>query len=1695
MDTLAGGMSGTRPPSGVDSIVSHLRNKERRELEFALHINQTQDRVTVQDRLVEAARKSGGSLVPNRKPRRVGGKTPVYSQSMRFQKVVHSPEYYERRSYLAQTNAKSLNASVRFGLEEAVIDEATGSEAGDATAAGGGHTRGLNESIAGNSTSSRGGLVLPLEQRQKETLNTLRAGVNLPELKHLLPAYDGDKFSTCGNYWQGQLYMARMTPAKEHIITNKFNFHQEDTPRFKVKDLKGVDIESKRNACKSICNLTWHASNSKSVIKEGGLDALQNMALSDTDELIQIQCGISFHNLARVKAARQPMIERSVVKCIAKALIKQPHASPVVLMHYLATLAVLSCSKFEPGVEAKLLQDGALDILQITGKGLSDSSVFIREGPIKQHILAISLGARAILNLTTCFDERTTYDHAIELIQECISRLSSYNTAKLQHITSPICMIVQSLCNISRYENNRARMISQGVVSTLYKSWKMIKTNTVPAQDILEFCHAVSALILSLSHCKGELRVTMIRQKAVQLLDEISSSIKEESSSLANEVRQRCAQALGKLASGGHGDGRAAINVLPAIIKLSKNEDAETRGKCAQAFKDMTERPFSRKLLVDHGVVAILSHLLDAEHIHDPSPTNVKVNCLCAICYLLIYPNTQMESIKKGAIDILLTTFERGAGRAEKLCCMTIQCLLKLTEAQDYVSGKRTLLMLSQLMVSSADKSVVQQVTATLAWLVTQPDIAAQVLGLDNFGKSPIEAFISLISTYEDQKIQQAALAALCYLSRMDSKICNKIVEHGIDILIAVITGPVLDDSESLSQHNLESGSAILISRPLSSVDVDTEKWCALLLCELSSHMELRLILIQSGVCAALSILGKADNPLIQSCVSRSFCYLSDCEGGVPTTNNIISSGAVTSLIALSSAHDESTRSNCSRALCNLTWGADAEAAEQIVGAGAVNELMILALVRSDSPATKLTCLIALANLLKKDGMIESLVEQGIVWAMTMASTLDTSDETENDRLREEGLALVAAVYSVLAKTDIGCQRLISERGGIRAVARLITSQVHNTSKSGWEILRIMCTRDCQQRLIDEGCLEVLVDMKRNNAPTPKAGEQILSNDAAATVTHNLSALMAFLLRSKEGRAKLAAEAISMLPSLSNSHGGDSQTCLQTQRYISEVICRLSSDDQTCNVFVTRGGLDNISSIAHGMKRNKNSSDNAYARSMLVLAIFKTSMHKENAKILVESGCITDLISLVDTDDIAILEKMFAIIRSLSWRQSDHDSLVHKYRIIRVLHSVCARVDVTDAMLMDCADIVCNLSYHLSRQSYEDMIDDGVVQLLMLLAETSSNLVSTGRKSNTGEDNNKILIDFRIAISFCHLACGGFGDKLISLDVIPVLLRMLTTPYSPLELRRDCMSTLCSLSFLSESRGKDIIETGIYEIVTRLSRSTDIFIRKCCGTILSNLSFHAVNGVEGSVAALLELCMPASTDTSDKNPDAHRDDFRMKSLERKNSGSIMSAGELDESSTPPGDWYSSWGTWENLNTYGSEIEPGIEIRYREQASLDDAEFDDRNVSKRSFIKSAGPPVGTSPSMPQPPAAPSIDEVADVGNPSITVSLSSILVKPEESKEEANMFSPSKRRIMKLKEENQAHFKSAEFHMDAMGSNGLHWIHPKTAGLWPLRESPQNLSQAGSNESGSLLSGEADNGALKDKSIVSLFTCTQLIILI
>ena len=111
-------------PGIINSVVSLLRNKERRELEFALHVNSTQDRQVIQDRLVANALKTGNSLNPRKRRTSSVGKTAVFSQANRNTKVRPPADILRRRAFLSSTRNKAMFASQRFGNEGAPVEVA-----------------------------------------------------------------------------------------------------------------------------------------------------------------------------------------------------------------------------------------------------------------------------------------------------------------------------------------------------------------------------------------------------------------------------------------------------------------------------------------------------------------------------------------------------------------------------------------------------------------------------------------------------------------------------------------------------------------------------------------------------------------------------------------------------------------------------------------------------------------------------------------------------------------------------------------------------------------------------------------------------------------------------------------------------------------------------------------------------------------------------------------------------------------------------------------------------------------------------------------------------------------------------------------------------------------------------------------------------------------------------------------------------------------------------------------------------------------------------------------------------------------------------------------------------------------------------------------------------------------------------------
>ena len=211
------------------------------------------------------------------------------------------------------------------------------------------------------------------------TIRTMRAAANTRcdsgKLKNSLSIeYTPDLFGTRGNYFESLMYMARMTPAREHKSKNPWDLIQEDK-KDTAKDTGAIKgLPAKQTLAMSICNLTWNPRERQDVLAEGALDALTVLA-KIPDDSIRLRCAISYHNLSRSPKCRLEILENRYAIGLLVELCKTHDTEKVattdatgqqtgegetlVQLHAVSALANLSCV---PGSEPQLLEYGVLHV-------------------------------------------------------------------------------------------------------------------------------------------------------------------------------------------------------------------------------------------------------------------------------------------------------------------------------------------------------------------------------------------------------------------------------------------------------------------------------------------------------------------------------------------------------------------------------------------------------------------------------------------------------------------------------------------------------------------------------------------------------------------------------------------------------------------------------------------------------------------------------------------------------------------------------------------------------------------------------------------------------------------------------------------------------------------------------------------------------------------------------------------------------------------------------------------------------------------------------------------------------------------------------------------------------------------------------------------------------------------------------------
>ena len=241
------------------------------------------------------------------------------------------------------------------------------------------------------------------------------------------------------------------------------------------------------------------------------------------------------------------------------------------------------------------------------------------------------------------------------------------------------------------------------------------------------------------------------------------------------------------------------------------------------------------------------------------------------------------------------------------------------------------------------------------------------------------------------------SVAALCNLAE-DSSCAEQIVQQGLHSLIKLaLYGTLPSDTggETSKEKSNANGTTEEAERSTNNGywSSKAREWCSVILCRLSENKSTRKSQVLKGVCKA--IIGLASNLQVpggptnsqnaqEDVAQRCAAAINNYSLDASSIARLVEDGAIEVLLKLATSYSEQCRENCARALCNICAG---HGMEDVVvkRTTTVPELMVMALVRSESAVTKQICAVALMNVLVPD-TIEKMIKYGIVWAMSSLS-------------------------------------------------------------------------------------------------------------------------------------------------------------------------------------------------------------------------------------------------------------------------------------------------------------------------------------------------------------------------------------------------------------------------------------------------------------------------------------------------------------------------------------------------------------------------------------------------------------------------------------------------------------------------------------------------------------------------------------
>ncbi|EEY61673.1 uncharacterized protein PITG_02007 [Phytophthora infestans T30-4] len=447
--------------------------------------------------------------------------------------------------------------------------------------------------------------------------------------------------------------------------------------------------------------------------------------------------------------------------------------------------------------------------------------------------------------------------------------------------------------------------------------------------------------------------------------------------------------------------------------------------------------------LIQEGAVPVL---LEMSRMSQPT---VKVNAICSLCYLILSSTDEVAIHIPELIELLLS-LTRSSNPQD--CVFAVESLYNISCCDDCIpllcESDSLLDRLLQIATDPVHKKIAELIAAIVYRLAGLVSCAPQLLQ-----RGFLSQLVHLIRQYP--MCRAYALNALFLLASNG----GDDFPHGGDELTQLVLALLSNGKElkMAAKMWMKPGIPARLVKRKTNLDIAQGDPATIgsgvtLLAHLAHHPKNRAALVRNG--AVFRFLKKLnrlrpkgdDDTILTNCAFVYYCLTSTQEG----CEFLVKERGVEDLIHLSRIRTTNTgvkaeigdgevaytmKELCTLALCRLSSFTGLES--RLIEQGAIQTVMVLALVATDSITIKALCIMTLANCLVDvtPNCLQSLVGHGIIWAL---SSLCHVEYPEVSYVCAVSLCNLSAYPSKIPKfLDAGAPKalvhLLSQSGGADA--------------------------------------------------------------------------------------------------------------------------------------------------------------------------------------------------------------------------------------------------------------------------------------------------------------------------------------------------------------------------------------------------------------------------------------------------------------------------------------------------------------------------------------------------------------------------------------------------------------------------------------------------------------------------------------